>query len=367
MLFGVSAMSVRFRPNVTSMLAYVPGEQPPAGARLIKLNTNENPYPPSPRVAEAVRAELDEGDAAGERLRLYSDPSATELREAAAELYSLPLSRVMAGNGSDELLSVLTRALAGERDSVAYPYPTYLLYETMSEIQGASLRTVDFPQDFSLPEGLFGGTSPLTFVPNPNAPSGTPYRNEDLARLARSLEGRALVVDEAYGDFADETALDLIREGEHENLVVLRTLSKSYSLAGMRVGLLFASEAIITELAKVKDSYSLDRLAIVAGAAALRDQAWMRENVRRIRATRERLSASLLAMGLSPLPTAANFVFVRMGSAARAKEAFASLRSAGILVRYFEQRLLDDGLRITVGTDDEVDALLKAMRDFTRG
>jgi len=357
-------MPIRFRPNVESMHGYVPGEQPPAGARLIKLNTNENPYPPSPRVVEAIHAELAEGPAPGARLRLYSDPSARLLREAAARVTGLRPEQVLTGNGSDELLSVLARALVGEGDAVAYPYPTYLLYETMAQIQGGRAEAHAYPDDFALPESLFGNPAPLTFVANPNAPSGTPYAPETLARLAQSLEDRILVVDEAYVDFADRSALPLL--SAHPNLVVLRTFSKSYSLAGMRVGLLFASEAIIAQLGKVKDSYSLDRLAIVAAAAAMDDQAWMRANADRIRGTRARLIAALLELGHAPLPSQTNFVFVRMGSRDAARAAFAFLRSEGILVRYFDMPKLDDGLRITVGTDEEIDALLVSLRKMAR-
>lgn len=355
-------MSIPFRPNIQAMTGYVPGEQPPAGARLIKLNTNENPYPPSPAVVAAIRAELEAGAAAGERLRLYSDPHADRLREAAAEVTGFPLDGILAGNGSDELLAVLARAFLGPGDTVAYPYPTYLLYETMARIQDARIETVDFPDDFSLPAALFGSQARLVFAANPNSPSGTLCPAQELGRLADSLPGGVLVVDEAYGAFAGEHALELART--RPNVVVLRTLSKSHGLAGMRIGLLFGSAEMVQGLSKVRDSYSLDRLAIVAGAAALRDTAWVAETTARILATRERLIARLVALGMMPLPSRANFVFVRLGSSARAQAAYRFLRTRGILVRYFAMRLLDDGLRITVGTDEEIDALLDALTDF---
>lgn len=358
-------MPVRFRPNVEAMQGYVPGEQPPAGTTLIKLNTNENPYPPSPAVARAVRDELDLGRGPGDRLRLYSDPLAGELRLAASEVTGVRPGNILCGNGSDELLSVLARAFVGEGDTVAYPYPTYLLYDTMARIQGARSLAVDFPRDFALPGELFEARARLVFVANPNAPSATLHSKSDLGRLARHLASvnGVLVVDEAYAEFSGQTALDML--AEHENLVVLRTLSKSHSMAGMRVGLLFASEHIIAGASKVKDSYSLDRLAIVAGAASLRDTEWVRANTARILATRERLVAGLVELGFEPLPSHANFVFVRLGSAARAEATYRCLRQSGILVRYFAQRLLSDGLRITVGTDSEIDALLEALRSMT--
>jgi histidinol-phosphate aminotransferase len=345
-----------FRDNVERMTAYVPGEQPPAGARVVKLNTNENPYPPSPEVARAIEEELASG---GARLRLYSDPSARLLREAASERTGVPFDRIMAGNGSDELLALLFRAAVAPGDAVAYPYPTYVLYETLAEAAGARMETPHFNRDFSLPRELFGSSAKLVFIASPNSPSGNSHSVEVLDELAASLKSGLLVVDEAYADFADDNALSLL--AKRTNVVVLRTFSKSYSLAGMRIGLLFASEEIVRGIGKVKDSYNLDRLAIAAGAAALHDEAWMRRNVARIRATRARLVAGLAARGLDVLPSSANFVFARFPSTDGARDAYRSLRDKGILVRYFDRPLLDDGLRITVGTDEEIDELLRQL------
>ncbi len=354
-------MSSFFRANVDRMSAYVPGEQPAPGAKVVKLNTNENPYPPSPRVAEAIRAEL---GADGARLRLYSDPVALELRRAAAEATGLPVEQILAGNGSDELLALIVRAAVEPGEAIAYPYPTYVLYETLAEAQGARILTYDFPRDFSLPRELFGAPAKVVFVASPNSPSGTTYPVRVLGELAERLPGSLLVVDEAYADFADENALELART--RPNVIVLRTFSKSYGLAGMRLGLLFGSAAVVSAIGKVKDSYNLDRLAIVAGAAALRDGGWMRESVAKIRATRARLVAELGRLGLEVVPSSANFVFARLGNAERAKRAYLFLKERGVLVRYFERRLLDDGLRITVGTDDEIDALVAELGEFLR-
>jgi histidinol-phosphate aminotransferase len=342
-----------FRDNVERMTAYVPGEQPPAGSRVIKLNTNENPYPPSPAVARAIEAEL---AADGARLRLYSDPTARALREAAATELGVPFDSVLAGNGSDELLALLVRAVVAPGDVIAYPYPTYVLYETLAEAAGARLETPSFGRDFSPPRQLFGSSAKLVFIASPNSPSGNSHSVEELDELSRSLRGGLLVVDEAYADFADSNALSLVKS--RPNVVVLRTFSKSYSLAGMRLGLLFASKELVDGIGKVKDSYNLDRLAIVAGAAALGDDRWMRDNVAKIRATRARLVTGLAARGLEVLPSAANFVFARFPSAEAARAAYRSLKDRGILVRYFDRPLLDDGLRITVGTDDEIRELL---------
>ena len=347
-----------FRSNVEAMTPYVPGEQPAPGDRVIKLNTNENPYPPSPKVAEAITAELASD---GSRLRLYSDPVAFEFRKAASEATGFPIDGILAGNGSDELLALIVRAVVDAGDVIAYPYPTYVLYETLAHAQGARTLEIEFPRDFSLPRELFGADAKLVFVASPNSPSGTTYPASQLAALARSVPESMVVVDEAYADFADENALDLARE--LTNVVVLRTLSKSYSLAGMRLGLLFGAPDVVAGIAKVKDSYNLDRLAVAAGAAALRDGVTMRENVGKIRRTRERLGEELRGMGFEVLPSSANFVFARLDSAERARATYRALRDRKILVRYFDRPLLSDGLRITVGTDEEISALLAALRE----
>lgn len=345
------------RACVEQVEAYLPGEQPPDGAVVTKLNTNENPYPPSPRCAEAVAAEL---SGQGERLRLYSDPAALALRRAAALAFGVSPDQVLHGNGSDELLVMLLRAFVDPGQRVAYPSPTYVLYETLARAHGARVEPHSFGGDFSLPRSLRASAAKLFFLASPSSPSGNSHPSSAIAELAAARPDSLVVVDEAYADFADETALRLV--GEVPNLVVLRTLSKSYSLAGMRVGLLVASAELVASCAKVKDSYNLDRLAIVAGAAALSDAGWMQENVERVQSSRRKLSEGLRALGLAPLPSQANFVFVRVGSAERAHGAFQALKAQNILVRYFAQPGLDDGLRITVGTDAQVQQLLVALK-----
>lgn len=355
-----------FRKSVEAMVGYVPGEQPKAGTKIIKLNTNENPYPPSPAVLPAIQAELAEG---AERLRLYSDPHATQLREAASEVTGISTDQILHGNGSDELLALLFRAFLEPGDHIAFPYPTYVLYRTLAAAAGAEVQTVDFDADFNLPPALNGSEAKLVFVATPNSPSGTQHSTDKLRELARSLKRGVLVVDEAYAAFSPTNALELATS--EPNVVVLRTFSKSHSLAGMRLGLAFASKEIIAGLNKVKDSYNLDRLAIVAGAASLRDTAWTEQNVARVVKTRERLIAGLAELGYEVLPSSANFVFARAplssGEKSRvelARGAFDHLKAHGILVRYFAERLLDDGLRITVGTDAEIDSLLGCLKDY---
>src|SRR6516225_1108029 len=269
-----------FRKAIHRMAPYVPGEQPRPGERLVKLNTNENPYPPSPRVLKAVaRAVL------GQALRRYPAPQADDFIAAAARRYGFAPRMIMAGNGSDELLAMLFRATLGPGDRAAWPAPTYSLYETLAAVQEARVLAPPWGPDFELPlEALVRARARLTIVCNPNSPSGTLTLRRTLARLARMLDGRLLVIDEAYVDFAEDNALDLVQR--FPNVAVLRSLSKSYSLAGMRLGLCFAHPEILEQLGKVKDSYNLSRLAIAAGAAALDDDAWMRRNVARVKRTR---------------------------------------------------------------------------------
>ena len=342
------------RPEIRALHGYVPGEQP-QGQRFIKLNTNENPYPPSPRVVEAARR------AAAEGLRLYPDPSARELRAKAAEVYGVPAERILAGNGSDELLAMIMRTCVGPGDRVAYPVPTYSLYDTLVAIGGGQVVAVPFPGDFSLPvEALVAARARVTMVCNPNAPSGTLAPLDELRALGRRVDG-LLVVDEAYVDFATTSALSLV--DELDNVLVLRTFSKSFSLAGLRVGLAFGSPGFMTELAKVKDSYNLNRISMAAATAALDDLEAMNTNVARIRATRERLIAALRELGFAVLPSETNFVLARRPGR-DLSSLYEALKERRILVRYFAIDSLRDAVRITVGTDAEIDALLAALGDL---
>jgi len=340
-----------FRKNIDAMGPYVPGEQPAAGDRVIKLNTNENPYPPSPKVAEAVAA------SAGV-IRLYPDPESVKFRQAVSKAYGFPVDWIIAGNGSDELLSVLVRAFVGEGEDVAYPVPTYSLYRTLVRAQGAEAREVPWPEDYTLPPGL---DARLVFVARPNAPTGTMVPLEDLRGLARRLQG-VLCVDEAYVDFADDDAMALVRE--FDNVVVLRTLSKSFSLAGARVGFGVAKPEVITGLRKVKDSYNLSRMAQAAGEAALSDLETMRANAARIKATRARLVGRLDKMGIPCLPSQANFVLARIGPEART--VYEQLKRRGILIRYFDQDRLRESIRISIGTDEQIDELVAAIHEILR-
>ncbi len=348
-----------FRESIKKMAPYRPGEQPRPGQRLIKLNTNENPYPPSPRVRRAIARAI-----AGSALRLYPAPRADEFVESAARIYSIPRSMIIAGNGSDELLAMLFRATLGIGDTVAYAVPTYSLYDTLALVQEARILHFPLGSDFELPlDALAAARANLTIVCNPNSPSGTLVSRRSLATLAKRLGSRLLVIDEAYVDFADENALALVRR--HRNVVVLRTLSKSYSLAGMRLGLCFAHPSVIDALMKVKDSYNLSRVALAVGAEALRDSAWMRRNVEKITRTRARTESRLREFGFIVPPSQANFVLARMPGRDMAPVT-RGLRRAGILVRHFATPLLRDALRISIGTPAEMATLFKALAPLVR-
>ncbi len=346
-------MRAFFRPNIAALAGYIAGEQP-SDDGFIKLNTNENPYPPSPKVYAALRRAINP------TLRLYPEPLSDTLRSTAAQLYGVAPSSILAGNGSDEILSLLLRCFVGPGDRVAFPVPTYSLYDTLVEIEDGRAARVDFPADFSLPETLAGQKAALTFLCNPNAPSGTLIGLSDIENLARAVTG-ILVVDEAYVDFAESegaSALPLIRN--LPNLVVLRTFSKSFSLAGMRTGLAFGSEEIIAGMMKVKDSYNLNRLSLVAANAALQDLPWMTRNARRIQRSRKRLGAALKHMGYLVYPSHANFVLARKPGH-NLKNLYEELKRRKILVRYFDTAGLQDCLRITVGAPKEVETLLKQL------
>ncbi len=347
-----------FRPTVDTLSPYVPGLQPAAGVPVVKLNTNENPYPASPRALEALR-QLDP-----QRLRCYPDPLADEFRQTVATVLNLDPSWVLVGNGSDDLLTMVVRAAAGPDLPVVYPSPTYVLYRTLAEIQDAPVVAVPFDDQFALPVNeLVNASGAVTFVANPNSPSGTKATNTQLARLANSLDG-LLVIDEAYVAFADDDALALV--AEHPNVIVLRTLSKSHGLAGLRLGFAIAQPPIIEGLAKVKDSYNVDAVAAHVGAVALRDTVYTAEVIERIKNDRAQLATALQEFGCHVWPSQANFLLVRPPQA-DAERVHRDLETQGVLVRYFDDPALATTLRITIGTSDQHAVLLDSLRTILGG
>ena len=349
-----------FRPNIEAMTGYVPGEQP-RGNKLIKLNTNENPYPCTPKVRAAI------GHAVQAGLQKYPDPLATAFRQRASELLAeaapgITPDWILCGNGSDDILTIATRALVEVGDVVRYPNPSYVLYKTLAEIQGAECDVVNFEQDWSLGEAFSAPRDrlKLVYLANPNSPSGTVISPEEVAKIADALPC-PLLVDEAYADFADTNCLALV--ARNEKIMVSRTLSKSYALAGLRFGYLVAQPQLIQQFAKVKDSYNCDALSLAGATAAIDDRRWLEETRAAILGTRERMAAELRKLGLECLASQANFVWCRHPEHESAT-LYEQLKSAGVLVRYMNYPDWQDGLRITVGTDQQIDALLAIVSEL---
>jgi histidinol-phosphate aminotransferase len=341
------------RDSIRRMKGYTPGEQL-NDPGIIKLNTNENPYPPSPRVFEAIRSAL-----TGDKLRKYPQPLGDDFRMAAARVLNVDPESILIGNGSDDILTILTRAFVPEDGLIVSPAPSYILYKSLAEIQGARFETVRFQSDWSIPISSWPVDSHLNFVPNPNSPSGTVLTESEVELLANELAPAPLVLDEAYADFAEWNAFQQIYE-DQPNLIVTRTLSKSYSLAGIRFGFAVARPEIISDLVKVKDSYNCDVLSLAAATAAIQDQDYFTEVRNKIISTRGRMLPALTALGFEVTPSHANYLWCRRLDRP-VKPIYEELKQRKILVRYMNYDGYD-GLRISVGTDAEIDKLLAELR-----
>ena len=343
-----------FRKNIDAMTPYVPGAQPPAGQKVIKLNTNENPYPPAPGAIEAIRS-FDP-----EALRRYPDPMATAFCNAAADALDVPADHIIPGNGSDDILVMISRACLQPGKTVAYAVPTFEFYEVQANIENATCVPLSCDPQEAV-DRLAAENADVTFLASPNSPTGVLTPSDVLGDLATRLGG-LLVIDEAYADFASENALALA--AEHDNVIILRTLSKGYSLAGLRMGFAIANPAILEGLIKTKAIYNVDAVACAAGAAAMSDQEHKNANARKVIASREALGDQLAELGFTFPPSEANFLLARppAGDASKIHDA---LKARGILVRYFQhQEILADKLRITVGTDDQNAALVSALKEI---
>ena len=341
-----------FRPTIDAMTGYVPGEQPKADTPIIKLNTNENPYPPSPAAIAALQT------LTGESLRRYPDPYASEFRHAISDALSVPMDWIVVGNGSDDVLNIIIRACAETGRHVVYPMPTYVLYRTLTEMQPAATIEIPYGDDYRLPIAeLIAANGAVTFIASPNSPSGHTVPIDALRELAAGLSG-VLVIDEAYVDFAEETALPLVQEFEH--VIVTRTLSKGYSLAGLRLGFGIANPALLSGLFKVKDSYNIDAIACLVGAAAMRDQVYKNDCAAKVKASRAWLAIALKQLGFRLWESQTNFLLAQPPQG-NAEQIYLALKERGILVRYFKQASLSDKLRITVGTDEQNRLLVEAL------
>ncbi|MHC2067450.1 histidinol-phosphate transaminase [Bremerella sp. T1] len=344
-----------FRPEIEAIAGYKPGEQP-QGGKFIKLNTNENPYPASAKVAEAIRQRLDQG------LEKYPDPIGTAFRIRAAEVLGVEPEWILCGNGSDDILTILTRAFVGDGEWLRLPTPSYVLYKTLADIQGADSEEIRFNDDWTLPEefGTASNHLKLAFLPNPNSPSGTVVPKAQLREMADSLPC-PLLVDEAYADFSDDNCIDLVKE--NEKIMVSRTLSKSYALAGLRFGFLVAQPQIIEQLMKVKDSYNCDALSLAGAIAAIDDQKWVAENKAKVVATRGKMTARLRQMGFTCPDSQANFVWATKPGV-KLKPIYEFLKQNHVLIRYMQYPGNTEGIRISVGTDGQTDVCLDLIEQY---
>lgn len=353
------------RKRIAAMHGYVPGKQP-TSPDVIKLNTNENPYPPSPAVMHAIHAVRPEA------LRKYPSPAADGFRAVAAEVHGLTPENIVAVNGGDELLRMAISTFVEPGERIGTVEPSYSLYPVLAEAHGSPVFSLDLEEGFSLPEGLAermnAAAVKLLFVVCPHAPSGQLTPVAELSRLARAFQG-VLLVDEAYVDFVDPAlahdATQLVRE--HDNVLLLRTLSKGYSLAGLRFGYgLGAASLIEPMLWKTRDSYNCDVLAQAAATAALESRDYARSTWERVRAERARLREALLGLGLRVHPSESNFLLAHVPDGRDARALRDALEGHGLLVRYFDAPRIADALRITVGTDEQNDRLLTALRALLR-
>ncbi|HET6249048.1 MAG TPA: histidinol-phosphate transaminase [Tepidisphaeraceae bacterium] len=344
------------RATVRDMSGYTPGEQPGSEQNVVKLNTNENPFDPSDRVLQAI------ANVGKETLRRYPNPTADAFRAVAAKHHGISPDMILAGNGSDDILTIATRTFIPPGGKLASPNPTYSLYPVLARLQDAHFTAVPWGDDWELPtEALLATRANAIYLANPNAPSGTFVSPTKVDELARQFPG-LLLIDEAYADFAEDNCLSLVRN--HPNVVISRTLSKAYSLAGLRFGYAVAQPQVIDEMMKAKDSYNCDALSIAAATAAISDQAYYKEKWELLKLERDRLTSNLRDLGWAVLPSQANFVLATAPDG-NGQAAYRFLKQIGILVRYFDLPGLTDKIRITVGNSAQNNALLAGIKQLT--
>lgn len=347
----------KVRASISAMSGYVPGEQP-KWTKIIKLNTNENPYPPTPKLADAL-ASCDLS-----RLRLYPDPVAQALREEIAVFHGVSASQVLAANGSDDVLTIVSRCFIDEKHPIAFPVPTYSLYKTLAELQCAPMLTVPLekennfalPADF--PEKIRGAS--LLILARPNAPTGNAYPLPQIEHICANFEG-AVLIDEAYADFSADNCASLVRK--YPNVMFSRTFSKSRSLAGIRFGYIVAHPDLITELMKAKDSYNVNALTQLLALTSFRDTAYLAETTSKVKATREEYKGKFEQLGFRVIPSQTNFLFASPPRK-NGKAFFEFLRTKQILVRYFPGEMTGEFVRITIGTPEEMAFLFACAGEF---
>ncbi|EHU2655546.1 histidinol-phosphate transaminase [Acinetobacter baumannii] len=355
----VSTAQMRFwSPEVRELEPYVPGEQPKI-QNLLKLNTNENPYPPSPKVVEAVQAVLHEQ---ADVLRLYPDPDATALKQAIAKQQNIDVSQVFVGNGSDEVLAHIFKAFFLQDEPILYPDITYSFYPVYSQLFGTKTKEIPLNENFEIDVRDYTQPNGGVIITNPNAPTSIALSLAEIEQVLQANPDRVVVIDEAYVDFGAESAVSLINR--YENLVVCQTTSKSRSLAGLRVGFAIAQSHLIAALEAVKNSfnsYPIDRFAIAAAVASFEDQAYFEEQCQKVITSREKLVRDLTELGFNVLPSKANFIFATH-SQHDAGQLAQKLREQGIIVRYFNKPRINQFLRITVGTDEQNARLVQTLK-----
>lgn len=342
------------RPPIAAMKGYVPGAQPDPGQKYIKLNSNENPYPPSPRVKEVLQRLIYED------LRIYPDPMSLELREKLGRLNDFSADQIICGNGSDDILNMIIRTFAQPGEAIGFYEPTFPLYKVLGLIHGVQNRPIPVAEPYDRPPGPPPKVR-VFFLANPNSPVGFLYPISLVRELARRVQG-IFVVDEAYVEFAPENALNLVRE--MGNVIVVRTVSKSYSLAGVRLGYAIGSEHLIREMFKVKDPFNVNRLTQAVVAAALDDQEHFRKNISRIVETREWLCREARVLGYRILPSLGNFIFPQPPEKGRGIQFFHALFDRKVLTRYYDEEGLRDGVRMSIGTREDMETALQIMGDL---
>ncbi|MEW6534758.1 MAG: histidinol-phosphate transaminase [Candidatus Auribacterota bacterium] len=342
-----------FRQNIQDMSPYVPGLQL-NDPDIIKLNTNENPFPPSNTVLNAVR------EGVNTSLRLYPNPTSDTLRDTLASTYSLKREQIIVGNGSDEVLAMIMRACVAPGDNVLLFYPTYSLYDVLAYANDATITEIELDESFNIPDKAFGVKARLCYLPNPNVPAGNYIDKQTIIRLAESIGG-LLVIDEAYVDFAEQSCIDLVEK--YNNIVVTRTFSKSFSLAGMRIGYAVAKPSVIAGVMKVKDSYNLDRISEIAATASIRDLAEIKKRCSYIKHVRDNTAQRLRSMNFHVLPSQTNFLFVKPPGV-DAEYLYEALLNRKILVRFFNQRRVKEYLRITIGMQEDMDILISTLKEL---
>jgi histidinol-phosphate aminotransferase len=348
------------REDIATTEGYAPGEQP-SDTTTIKLNTNENPYPPSPRALAAIAAIATSG---AEQVRRYPDPTARVFREQAAKLHGVPADWILTFNGGDDLLNVIIRTCAGEGDAVAFLEPSYSLYPVLTKIQAARPLVLPYDIDgteWKLPTNIETTDAALLLIVNPNAPSGHLEPIESLENVVKNFRG-VVLIDEAYINFAKDSALPLVHK--YDNVVILRSMSKGYSLAGLRFGYAIGQASLLQQLVKVRDSYPCDVVSIAAATAALADQEYARSTWEKVCSERERLYSALQALGFHMPQSHSNFLLAQVPSSCNAESIYKELKSRSILVRWWNLPRLADKVRITVGTAEQNGKLLAALEDI---